>query len=196
MNRLPEPLKKLCFELSRLPSIGPKAALRLAFYLSTRGSKELDGLSSAIQKLKSIKICSICFNISDQNPCPICANTARDKSLICVVENSLVLLNIEGTNVYNGVFHVLGGSVSPASKTHQKELDVLIKKVKNKNPKIREIIIATNPTTEGETTALYIEKLVKPLNVKITRLGRGLPKGSDVEYADEETLKSSLESRK
>lgn len=195
MNRLPEPLKKLVFELSKLPSIGPRAALRMAFYLSGRDKKEIDGLSDALKKLKDIKICSICFNISDKNPCAICADPHRDKSLICVVENALVLLNIEKTG-YFGLFHVLGGSISPNSNAHDKEVKGLLKRIKNASSKIAEIIIATNPTTEGETTAIYLEKLIKPLGVKTSRLGRGLPKGGDIEYADEETLKNSLMGRK
>ncbi len=196
MNRLPEPLKRLTEELSKLPSIGPRAALRLSFYLSGQEKEEIDRLANAVRRIKEIKVCSTCFNISDQDPCPICADPHRDKSLICAVENALVLLNIEKTNVYNGTYHVLGGSISPASKAHQKEVNALLKRLRGPTPKVQEVIIATNPTTEGETTALYLEKLIKPLGIKTSRLGRGLPKGGDIEYADEETLKSSLNGRK
>jgi len=207
--KYPKPIQKLIDLFSRFPTVGPRTATRFVFYLMKAKKEKIEELVRSIGNLKKeVKICSFCFNpfqpSADENLCKICSDPTRDKSLLCVVEKETDLISIEKTNRYKGLYFILGGTVSTLKKEEIKKLRVkeLIERIKNsekyaiKDAKFKEIIIATNPTTEGESTALYLERKLKPLDIKITRLGRGLPVGGELEYADEETLGSALEGRK
>jgi len=196
----PPTIQKLIDLFSKFPTIGPRTAARFVFYLLKRNKKEIDDLVLAISDLKkNIKFCPSCLSPfeNDTELCRICSNPTRNKSLFCIVEKESDLSAIEKTKRYNGLYFILGGTVSRLKKEDIKNLKIrqLEKRIKN-HSEIEEIIIATNSTTEGEITALYLERLLKPLNKKITRLARGLPIGGELEYADEETLKSALEGRK
>jgi len=193
-------IKKLIDLFAKFPTIGPRTAARFVFYLMRLGNQEIDNLVSAILDLKkSVKICKSCFNLfSGQNDiCQICANSRRDKTLLCVVEKETDLTVLEKTKKYQGFYFILGVAFGALKKSGIEKLRVkeLEQKIKN-NPEIEEIIIAVNPTTEGEATALYLERLLKPYDKKITRLGRGLPTGGELEYSDEETLGAAFEGRK
>lgn len=197
----PEPIQKLIDHLSKLPDMGPRAANRLAFYLINQEQKELDDLSSLIKDLKTkIHLCSQCFNITgkDNQLCSVCQDPKRDKETICLVENVLNIIPLEKTKQYHGLYHVLGGLISPTDGIGPENLKIkeLTARIKNSQPAIKEVIFALSPTTEGDTTLLYIERFLKPLNIKTTRLGRGLSTGSDLEYIDENTLTSALLGRK
>lgn len=192
---LPEPIKNLIDQLSKLPEIGPRAATRLAFFMLNQPDDYLKDFARAIEELKQkTKICQNCFNLTSGTACVICSDARRDQNIICVVEDILDIIPIERTKRYNGVYHILGGLIAPVEgltpeKLHIKELESRIKNLQEKNKdKIVEIILAFNPTTEGDTTALYLQRVLQPLNAKVTRLGRGLSTGSDMEYADETTL--------
>ncbi|MFH1036598.1 MAG: recombination mediator RecR [Patescibacteria group bacterium] len=193
-------IQKLIDMFSKFPTIGPKTAARFVFYLIGLKKTEADELASAISELKrDIKICSFCFNPfeGEGDLCQICANPVRDKSILCVVEKEPDLSSIEKTKKYNGRYFILGGTVSRLKKADVEKLKIkdLETRVKN-NPEIREIILAINPTADGEATTLYLERFLKSYNKKITRLGLGLPIGGELEYADEETLSNALEGRK
>lgn len=197
----PEPIQKLIDQLSKLPDIGPRAASRLVFYLINQEQKDLDNLSSLIKSLKiKIHLCSQCFNVTskDNQLCSICQESKRDKENICLVENVLNIIPLEKTKQYHGLYHVLGGLISPSNGIGPENLRIkeLTARIKNSQPTIKEVIFALSPTTEGDTTLLYIERLLKPLNIKTTRLGRGLSMGSDLEYIDENTLTNALLGRK
>ena len=184
-----EPLRVLIEELNKLPSIGRKSAQRLALHLVKKEKKELEDLIQALTDLKdNIKFCSICFNISSEDICMVCKNPKRDKGLICIVEEASDVIAIENTNEFNGQYHVLGGVLSPLSGIGVEELKIKELIVRLKTEEIREIILALNPDTEGETTSLYLAKLLKPLGIKVTRLARGLPIGGDLEFTDEATI--------
>jgi len=206
----PPSIQKLIDLFSKFPTVGPRTASRFVFYLLGKSKEEVDKLVVAILDLKkNVKLCKLCFNPFEPSfvkpsggkgegeLCEICSNPARDKSLLCIIEKETDLLVIEKTKKYKGLYFILGGTVSRLKKADIEKLRTkeLEERVKN-HPEIKEIIIATNPTTEGEATTLYLERLLKPLNIKITRLGRGLPVGGELEYADEETLGSALEGRK
>jgi len=198
---LPPSLKNLIDHLSRLPGLGQRSATRLAFYLISQPTSELNSLAQAIKDLPAkIKHCPRCFNLtSDSELCAICADKKRQQNLICVVEDILDIIPIERTRQFIGAYHVLGGLISlidglTPDKLRIKELVARIKQLLSQ--KIQpEIVLAFNPTTEGDTTALYLEKLLKPSNAKITKLNRGLATGSDLEYADEATLVNALKYR-
>lgn len=198
---LPTSLKNLIDHLSKLPGLGQRSATRLAFYLLSRPNDELNGLAQAIKDLPvKIKHCPRCFNLTgDSELCAICANKSRQQNLICVVEDIMDILPIERTHQFSGVYHVLGGLISPIDgltpdKLRVKELVTRVKQFLTQ--KIQpEIILALNPTTEGDTTSLYLEKLLKPSGVRVTKLNRGLSTGSDLEYADETTLINALKYR-
>lgn len=197
---LPLALKNLIDQLSKLPGLGQRSATRIAFYLINRPQNDLNILAQTIKELpQKIKICSRCFNLtSGSELCTVCADKKRRQDLICVVEDILDIIPIERTRHFNGVYHVLGGLISPPDgltpdKLRLKELVGRIKQFKTSDQP--EIILALNPTVEGDTTALYIEKLLKPLEIKITKLNRGLSTGSDLEYADETTLVNALKYR-
>lgn len=205
-------IQKLIDIFSKFPTVGPRTAARFVFYLLRLPKEEVDNLISAISQLKNnIKTCEFCFKPfepSAETPiglvCEICRDVRRDRSLLCIVANETDLMAIEKTKKYNGLYFILGGTVSAFKKTDIEKLRIkeLEEKVKN-NREIKEIILAINPTTEGETTALYLERILKPWTSgelaelkKISRLGRGLPLGAELEYADEETLSSALEGRR
>ena len=196
----PEQIKKLSAQLSKLPDIGPRAATRLVFYLINQNQEELDYLSTLIKNLKKeIHLCPQCFNIAESEQlCSICQDIKRDKSIICVVENILNVSPIEKTGQYQGLYHILGGLISPADGFGPDKLKIseLIKRIKNSQNGIKEIIFALSPTTEGDTTTLYTERLLAPLKIKTSRLARGLSIGSDLEYVDENTLSNALRGRK
>ncbi len=206
----PPSIQKLIDLFSKFPTVGPRTASRFVFYLMRLTKEEIEELLNSISNLKkAVKTCSFCFNLfepptnaltggkSEGKLCPICSNLSRDKTLLCVVANETDLVAIEKTKKYNGLYFILGGTVSALKKADIEKLRIkeLEERIKN-HLQIKEIIIATNPTTEGEATALYLERLLKPFRKKISRLGRGLPVGAELEYADEETLGSALESRK
>jgi recombination protein RecR len=194
----PKSFKKLIDHFSALPSIGPKMAERLVLYLFKQDENKLKDFSESLKDLKSsLRICEKCFNISEEKTCYICRDTKRDSKMVCVVEDSLDIIAIERTKKYSGVYHVLGGLLSPTQSDEQKRkirLTELEKTVKKEG--IKEVILATNPTTEGDATALYIKRILDPLGVKITRLARGMATGGDIEYADELTLGSAIDNRK
>ena len=198
MKLLPDPLQKLVLALERLPGIGPKTASRLAFYLLRSPDEVADDLASALQNLKrSISQCSVCFNftLSGQELCEVCASSERDASLICVVEEALDVLALERTAGYNGRYHVLHGALSPIEGIGPDDLKIhqLLERVNG--GQVKEIIIATNPSMEGDATALYLSQQLQPFGVKVTRLARGLPMGGDLEYADQSTLLRALSGR-
>ena len=198
MKILPLPIQNLIDELSKLPGIGTKSAQRLAFYLLRCPDQDIENLARAIGNLKKkIRFCEQCFNLSEQSLCPICRDPERDKSIICVVEDSLDIVALEKTEEYKGIYHVLHGVISPVDGLGPEQLKIkeLISRIKQSKDKTKEIILATNPSLEGEATAMYLLRQLKPLGVKVTRIARGLPVGGDLEYADEITLTNALKGR-
>ena len=190
-------IEKLIESFEKLPSIGHKTATRLAFHMLDLGEQETnDFISSIVNAKKSLKYCSNCYNISDTDPCPICASPKRDNSLICVVEDVKDIIAMEKTHEFKGVYHVLHGSISPMDGIGPD--DIKIKELLNRisQNKISEIILATNPRVEGEATAMYLSKLIKPMGIKVTRIAHGIPVGGDLEYTDEITLIKALEGRR
>jgi len=184
-----EPLQIAIDELSKLPSIGKKTAQRLALHLLKQNIEDVEILANSLLDLKTkLKFCKICFNISTDEICDICSSAKRDRNTICVVEEASDIIAIEKTNEYNGLYHVLGGVLSPLTGQGVESLHVkeLLERVSDENP--TEIILAVNPDTEGEATSLYLAKLLKQFNVKVTRIARGLPMGGDLEFADEATI--------
>lgn len=192
----PKSFQKLIDHFASLPSVGPKMAERLVLYLWKYDQEKLDDFSETLRDLKrKISFCSQCFNISENGLCAICQDPKRDPKIICVVEEPLDIIALEKTRRMRGLYHVLGGTINaPADKNNALKIKELLARLKKGN--IEEVILATNPTTEGEATALYLARLIKPLNIKITRLARGLPTGGDIEYADEATLSGAIEGRK
>jgi len=198
MKILPLPIQNLIDELSKLPGIGTKSAQRLAFYLLRCPDQDIKNLAQTIGNLKKkIRFCEQCFNLSEQNLCPICRDPERDKSIICVVEDSLDIVALEKTEEYKGIYHVLHGVISPVDGLGPEQLKIkeLISRIKQNKDKMKEIILATNPSLEGEATSMYLLRQLKPLGVKITRIARGLPVRGDLEYADEITLTNALKGR-
>jgi recombination protein RecR len=188
---------RLIDELKRLPGIGQKTAQRLAFYLLRADSGHALALSDAIREAKEkIRECSICNNITDSDPCLFCTSATRNKSIICVVEEATNILAVEKTRQFNGLYHVLGGSLSPLQGVGPEQLKIrsLIERLKGGT--VKEIIVATNPTAEGEATSVYLSKLIRPLGVRVTRIAMGIPVGSDLEYADEVTMMKAMEGRR
>jgi recombination protein RecR len=189
-------MAKLISELAKLPTIGPKTAQRLAFYILKTPNEDVKRLAEVIVEVKEkIKNCSICYNITEDDPCSICQDVKRDKKIICVVEQASDIIAMEKTKEYKGTYHVLGGAISPLDGITPEHLRIkeLLNRIENNQ--IEEIIIATNPNVEGEATALYLTKLIKPLGLKLTRIAYGIPVGGDLEYADEVTLAKALEGR-
>ncbi len=198
MDTTPRAVTRLIEEFHRLPGIGPKTAQRLTFYLLRAPKEQALSLAEALTYLKEkIVTCAICQNIAEENPCAICRDEARDRSIVCVVEEPLDVLALERTREYRGLYHVLHGAISPVEGIGPEDLRVqeLLTRVQ-REPGIQEIVLATNPNLEGEATAMYLERLIKPLGIKLTRLARGLPVGGDLEYADEVTLTRALEGRR
>jgi recombination protein RecR len=196
-----EPVTKLIDELKRLPGIGHKSAQRLAFHIMRTPENELERLTMAIRDVKQrIVFCSICNNLTDVDPCRICSSTSRDHSVICVVEEPHSMVAVEKTRSFKGVYHVLHGSLSPIRHIGPNELHLanLLPRLKAENNdgiEVSEVILATNPTTEGEATANYIGRLLKPLGLRVTRIAMGMPVGSDLEYVDEVTMDKALANR-
>ncbi len=190
-------IEKLIEAFEKLPSIGNKTAARLAFYMLDRPEDEVKEFVEAITNAKkNLKYCSKCFNISDTDPCSICGNLKRDNTIICVVEDVKDVVAMERTHEFKGLYHVLHGSISPMNGIGPD--DIKIKELLSRlmEGKTKEIILATNPRVEGEATAMYISKLVKPLGIKVTRIAHGIPVGGDLEYTDEVTLSKALEGRR
>jgi len=190
----PKAFKKLIENFSALPSIGPKMAERLVLYLFKQDKARLAEFAENILSIQQLGFCRQCFNIAEQDLCEICQDAKRNPKIICVVEEPLDIISIEKTHAFNGLYHVLGGVISLSREIIPLKINELVKRITQEG--IEEIIIATNPTTEGDTTALYLKNQIKSLPVKITRLARGLSTGGDIEYADEITLSSALSNRK
>jgi len=193
----PEPVARLIDALQRLPGIGPKTAQRLTFFLLKRPVDEVRELSEALLAVKErIVYCRVCFNVTDQDPCRICADPSRDARLLCVVEEPNDLLAMERTGEYRGHYHVLLGALSPLDGIGPEDLKVRELLARLDAGGTTEVILATNPNVEGEATALYLAKLLRPLGMRVTRIARGLPVGGDLEYADQVTLSKALEGRR
>jgi recombination protein RecR len=190
----PKAFKKLIENFSALPSIGPKMAERLVLHLFKQEKEKLQDFSENLLSIQKLGFCRRCFNIAESDLCEICQDTKRNPKIICVVEEPLDIISIEKTRAFNGLYHVLGGVISLNREVIPLKINELVKRITQE--KTEEIIIATNPTTEGDTTALYLKNQIKGLPVKITRLARGLSTGGDIEYADEITLSSALSNRK
>jgi recombination protein RecR len=197
MRDLAPPVQALIDEFKKLPGIGSKSAQRLAFHMIRTTREDAEKLAQAILKLKEfIRYCSVCNNITDTNPCLYCVDASRDPSQICVVEEPHNLIAIEKTRQYHGLYHVLQGVLSPLHGIGPDQLKIkgLLERLREGN--VREIIIATNPSVEGEATALYLSRLIKPLNISVSRIATGVPVGGDLDYADEVTLSRALEGRR
>ncbi|HEX7592681.1 MAG TPA: recombination mediator RecR [Anaerolineae bacterium] len=198
MDTTPRAVTRLIEEFHRLPGIGPKTAQRLTFYLLRAPKDQAQSLAEALVQLKDcIVTCAICSNIAEENPCAICRDDSRDRSIVCVVEEPLDVLALERTREYHGLYHVLHGAISPVEGIGPEDLRIqeLLNRIQ-RGGAVKEIVLATNPNLEGEATAMYLERLIKPLGIKMTRLARGLPVGGDLEYADEVTLTRALEGRR
>jgi recombination protein RecR len=187
---------RLIAELNRLPTIGPKSAQRLAFHLLRVSPEEARQLAEAILSVKeNTRLCSVCCNVTDADPCAICRNVQRDRSQVCIVEQPQDILALEHTGVYHGRYHVLHGAISPAEGVGADNVRIKELMTRLESDSIREIILATNTNLEGETTAMYLTRLITPLGIRVTRLARGLPFGTELEYADDVTLTRALEGR-
>ncbi len=196
-----EPVTKLIDEFKRLPGVGQKSAQRLAFHVMRMAEADVERFSNAMMEVKRrIVFCDVCNNLTDVNPCRFCSNTGRDHSVICIVEEPFNLVSVEKTRSFKGVYHVLHGSLSPIRGISPDDLKLAnllprLKPENNNDTEVKEIILATNPNTEGEATASYIARLLKPLGVKVTRIAMGMPVGSDLEYVDEVTMDKALSNR-
>ena len=190
-------IEKLIESFEKLPSIGNKTAARLAFYILNASEEETnDFISSIVNAKKNLKYCSKCYNISDTDPCPICSNPKRDQSEICVVEDVRDIVAMEKTHEFRGVYHVLHGSISPMNGVGPDDIKIKELLARLMDGQVKEVILATNPRVEGEATAMYLSKLIKPLGIKVTRIAHGIPVGGDLEYTDEITLTKALEGRR
>lgn len=191
------PLERLVEQFRKLPGIGKKTAVRLAFSVLEFTEEEADAFADALREAKrSVKNCSVCQNISDADICPICADPSRDNSVICVVEDAKAVMSLEKVKEYRGLYHVLHGAISPMDGIGPDKLKIAELLSRLSSGTANEIIIATNPTVEGEATAMYLTKLIKPLGIRVSRLAYGIPVGGDLEYADEVTLMRALEGRR
>lgn len=197
MKYYAKPLNKLINELSKLPGIGGKTAQRLAFHILSMDDMDAIALSDAIREAKKdMKYCSICGNLTDEDPCSICRDTTRDKSLICVVESPRDVVAMEKIKEYRGYYHVLHGAISPMDGIGPADINLQSLITRLQDEAVKELIIATNPTIEGEATAMYIARLIKPSGIKVSRIAHGIPVGGDLEYADEVTLLKAMEGRR
>lgn len=197
MEQYALPIANLIEQLSKLPGIGRKTAQRLAFFILEMDTLEVEQLSKAIINAKEkISLCSICYNLTDVDPCHICEDSKRDKSIICVVEGAKDIIAMERTREFKGQYHVLHGVISPMDNVGPN--DIRVRELLNRlsSGEVKEVILATNPTVEGEATALYLSKLIKPLGVRVTRIAHGIPVGGDLEYFDEVTLSKAMENRR
>ena len=191
----PEPINKLVEEFKKLPGIGPKSAQRLVFYIMGISGPDAEKLCSSINDVKkNIRLCSVCYNLTDDDPCRICSDSHRDKKLVCVVAEPKDLMAIERTREYKGVYHILGGVISPLDGIGPDALKIkeLLKRLKSG---VLEVLLALNPTTDSEATVFYLTKLIKPLGIRLTRIAYGLPVGSDIDFADEATILKAIEGR-
>lgn len=192
-----EPIARLIEELTKLPGIGPKTAQRLAFHLLHMDKHVVQNIAMSIMDARDkVKYCSVCCNLTDQDPCKVCGNADRDHSTICVVQEPRDVVAMEKTREFKGLYHVLQGALNPMEGIGIEDIRVKELVARLGDGKVREVILCTNPNTEGETTAMYIARYIKPLGVKVTRIARGLPMGGDLEYADEVTLAKALEGRR
>ena len=197
MAFLAAPLDRAVTELCRLPGIGRKTALRLVFHLLKAPESEVAALSKALGELRgSVRLCKSCFNLAEGDLCPVCADPRRDRGLLCVVEEPANVLALERTGAWRGLYHVLGGALSPLKDVGPDDLRIgeLLERVRVEPP--REVVLATNPNVEGEATAVYLARLLKPVGIAVTRLAQGLPAGSDLEFVDDLTLRRSFEGRR
>lgn len=196
MEFYPVAIEKLIEEFAKLPGIGKKTAQRLALFVLNLPREEVEEFAGALVKARgTLKFCSICGSFADADPCAICSNPNRDKSVICVIENPKDIMTMEKVREFNGVYHVLHGTISPMAGRGPEDIKLreLIRRI---DGEVREVIVATNPNIEGEATAMYISKILKPLGAKVTRIAHGIPVGGDIEYIDEVTLSKALEGRK
>lgn len=196
MSRYPKPMARLIEELTRLPGIGPKTAQRLAFFLIGQSPAEVQNLAESIMEAKKrTNYCSQCFHLTEEDPCVICSDTRRNRNFICVVEEPRDVIAMERTKSFNGIYHVLHGSISPLEGIGPSQLRIkeLVSRI---GPDVEEVVLATDPNVEGEATAMYLARLLKPIGVKVTRMAHGMPVGSDLEYVDEVTLSKALEGRR
>ena len=190
-------IEKLIENFEKLPSIGHKTAIRLAFHMLDLDQERTDEfISSIVEAKKNLRYCSYCFNISDTDPCQICSSPKRDNSIICVVEDVRDVIAMERTHEFKGVYHVLHGSISPMNGIGPDDIKIKELLARLADGSIKEIILATNPRVEGEATAIYLSKIIKPLGIKVTRIAQGIPVGGDLEYTDEVTLSQALEGRR
>lgn len=197
MSPTPRALERLLQEFTKLPGIGPKTAERLVYYLLKQPKSELDAMAQSLAEVKNeVVTCSRCFRFTDQNPCALCADSRRDQNLLCVVAESQNIPVIEKTNAFHGLYHVLGGVVSPLEGVTPDQLTMTQLETRLKADSVKEVILALNQDLDGETTALYLARVIKPLGIKVTRLARGLPVGAELEYADEVTLESAITGRR
>jgi recombination protein RecR len=197
MNDLAPALERVIHELSKLPGVGQKTAQRLTFHLLQAPREDAEALGRAIMDLREkIRLCSDCFNLSEDERCPICADSRRDLSMLCVVEGPSNLLALERTRAYRGLYHVLGGALSPLKDIGPDDLRLQELMQRVKDGEFREVILATNPDVEGEATAVYLARLLTPLEIPVTRLAQGLPAGGDLEFTDELTLRRAFEGRR
>jgi recombination protein RecR len=195
MDFYPIAIEKLIEEFAKLPGIGYKTAQRLTLHTLNLPSEEVNEFANALIKARgTIKYCSVCGNFTDKDPCPVCSNPNRDKSIICVVEQPKDIIAMEKVREFNGVYHVLHGNISPMAGRGPEDIK-LKELVRRINGDVKEVIVATNPNVEGEATAMYISKILKPLGTRVTRIAHGIPVGGDLEYADEVTLSKALEGR-
>jgi len=192
-----KPFAKLVEELNKMPGIGPKSAQRLALYILRLPEEEAERIREAIKVVKEkMTYCSVCFNITDNNLCSVCEDKRRDHSLVCVVEEARDILALEKSGEYKGIYHVLQGALNPLEGINPEDLRIKELLMRIKKEEIKEIILATNPNLEGEATAMYLVKLIKPSGVKVSRIAHGLPVGSSLDYADEVTLIKAMEGRR
>ena len=195
-NPAAEPVNKIIQEFNKLPGIGPKSAQRIAYYLLRASDEQSKLLAEAILSLKQqVILCSACFNVTESDPCPICRNSGRDSDKICIVEQPQDILALEHTGVYKGLYHVLHGAISPIEGVGANDIRITELLNRLQNNTVEEVILATNTNLEGEQTAMYLSQLISPLGIRVTRLARGLPFGTELEYADDVTLTRAIEGR-
>ncbi len=191
-----EAVSRLVQELNKLPGIGPKSAQRLAYYLLRAPQEQTKLLAQAILSAKQeTRLCSVCFNVTDSDPCPTCRSDQRDRTKVCIVEQPQDILALEHTRIYDGLYHVLHGAISPTEGVGADNIKIKELMERLQNSSVNEVILATNPNLEGEQTAMYLSRLISPLGIKVTRLARGLPFGTELEYADDVTLTQAIEGR-